>query len=109
MPMAVTTGGRGGRGASTPVTVVVKTKDGREIRGVRRNEDTFSLQMTDASGNLRLLDKQTLASVTIESASLHPPDYSTRLSGSDISNLVAYCQRSAAGWAKRARRRFLEA
>ena len=90
MPMAVTTGGRGGRGASTPVTVVVKTKDGREIRGVRRNEDTFSLQMTDASGNLRLLDKQTLASVTIESASLHPPDYSTRLSGSDISNLVAY-------------------
>ncbi len=59
MPMAVTTGGRGGRGASTPVTVVVKTQDGREIRGVRRNEDTFSLQMIDASGQLRLLDKLT--------------------------------------------------
>ena len=34
-------------------------KDGREIRGVRRNEDTFSLQMVDASGQLHLLDKLT--------------------------------------------------
>src|SRR5437867_8276885 len=31
----------GGRGGG-PLTVVAKMKDGREIRGVRRNEDTFS-------------------------------------------------------------------
>ena len=31
--------------------------DGKEIRGVRRNEDTFSLQMVDATGQLHLLDK----------------------------------------------------
>src|SRR5205814_5783143 len=30
-------GGRGG-----PLTIVAKTKDGREIQGVRRNEDTFT-------------------------------------------------------------------
>src|SRR5207249_12232014 len=30
--------------------VVVKTRDGREIRGLRRNEDTFSLQLMDKIG-----------------------------------------------------------
>src|SRR5258708_39093800 len=40
----------GGRGA--PLTIVAKMKDGREIQGVRRNEDTFTLQIVDASGQL---------------------------------------------------------
>src|SRR5262245_1495953 len=40
--------GRGGAGLR-PLVIVARTKDGREIRGVRRNEDTFSLQMVDAS------------------------------------------------------------
>src|SRR5262249_8552377 len=47
----------GGRGAPPPVTIVAKTRDGRDIRGVRRNEDTFSLQLVDAAGRLHLLDK----------------------------------------------------
>ena len=80
---------RGSRG-SAPRTVTVKTTDGREIKGVRRNEDTFSLQMMDLSGQLHLLDKRALASVTIDERSLHPPDYKTRLADSDVSNLVAY-------------------
>ena len=50
----------------------MKTHDGREIRGVRRNEDTFSLQMVDSSGQLHLLDKTKLASVAVENTSLHP-------------------------------------
>lgn len=78
--------GRGGQ----PATIVVKTSDGRDIRGVRRNEDTFSLQMIDTSGRLHLLDKRTLASVTVENNSLHPSDYVRRLSNADITNLVAY-------------------
>ena len=53
---------------------LVKTLDGREIRGVRRNEDTFSLQMIDTSGQLRMLDKLKLASVEVQTTSLHPPD-----------------------------------
>jgi hypothetical protein len=48
----------GGRGGATPATVIVKTLDGREIRGVRRNEDTFSLQMIDLAGQLRMFDKR---------------------------------------------------
>src|SRR5204862_5905488 len=84
-------GGGFGRGGPPPsVTLIVKTQDGREIRGVRRNEDTFSVQMVDASGQLHLLDKQKLASVTVENTSLMPGDYATRLSAADITNLVAY-------------------
>ena len=71
-------------------TVVVRTRDGREIRGVRRNEDTFSVQMVDAAGRLHLLDKQTLASFQVERRSLMPADYATRLSAAEITDLVAY-------------------
>ncbi len=90
-PSAAAAGGRGGgRGASAPATVVVKTLEGREIRGVRRNEDTFSLQMVDTSGQLHLLDKLKLASVAVQNASLHPSDYATRFPAAEIANLVAY-------------------
>lgn len=71
-------------------TVVVRTADGREIRGVRRGEDTFSLQMVDAAGQLHLLDKRTLASMAVEERSLMPADYATRLQPAEIGDLVAY-------------------
>ena len=80
----------GGRGGPAPVTVVARTRDGREIRGVRRNQDTLSLQMVDASGQLHLLDIRTLASVTVENTSLMPGDYRARLSAADVTNIVAY-------------------
>lgn len=90
-PSATSGGGRGGgRGAPAPATVLVKTLEGREIRGVRRNEDTFSLQMVDTSGQLHLLDKLMLASVDVQNTSLHPTDYATRFSAAEIANLVAY-------------------
>ena len=81
-----------GRGAvvARPVVVVARTRDGREIRGVRRNEDTFSLQMIDASGTLHLLDKLQLVDVRIENTSLMPGDYATKLSAGEIDDLVAY-------------------
>jgi PQQ-dependent dehydrogenase (methanol/ethanol family) len=90
-PASAAAGGRGGgRGGPAAATVLVKTLDGKDIRGVRRNEDTFSLQMIDSSGQLRLLDKLKIASVEVQTASLHPPDLATRLSAADVSDLVAY-------------------
>ena len=90
-PLASGGSGRGGgRGAPAPATVVVKTLDGLEIRGVRRNEDTFSLQMVDTSGQLHLFDKLKLASVAVLNTSLHPTDYVARFSAEEIANLVAY-------------------
>ena len=91
-PVAGARGGGGGRGAPPPVTIVAKTMDGREIRGVRRNEDTFSLQMVDGTGQLHLFDKLKLASVTVENKSLMPDDYAKRLTPADITNVVAYLQ-----------------
>jgi alcohol dehydrogenase (cytochrome c) len=82
-------GGRGGRGSAS-VAVLVRTQDGREIRGVRRNEDTFSLQLVDTSGQLHLLDKAKLTSVAVDTRSLHPPDHAKRLSPAEVANLVAY-------------------
>jgi len=82
--------GGGGRGGPQPLVVVARTTDGREIRGVRRNEDTFSLQMVDASGQLFLLDKLNLAGVRYENTSLMPGDYAARLSDVDVQHLIAY-------------------
>src|SRR5579862_9660034 len=75
-------GGRGG-----PSTVVVKTKDGKELRGIRRSEDSFSLVLTDATGKLLRLDKRTLASQSTEPKSLMP---ATTMSDTEIQNVVAY-------------------
>jgi alcohol dehydrogenase (cytochrome c) len=80
----------GARAAPAPVTVVVRTREGREIRGVRRNEDTYSVQMVDAGGHLYLFDKQKLASIGIENRSLMPDDYAKRLTTEEITDLVAY-------------------
>jgi alcohol dehydrogenase (cytochrome c) len=82
-------GGGGGRGAPPPVTIVAKMPDGREIRGVRRNEDQFSAQIVDASGQLHLIDKRR-AAVSIENRSLMPNDYAKRLSADEVTNLVAF-------------------
>jgi PQQ-dependent dehydrogenase (methanol/ethanol family) len=79
----------GGRGGG-PSTVVVKTKAGQEIRGIRRAEDTFTLLMMDASGKLLSLDKRTLADQRTEQKSLMPADFAQRLSEAEIGDVVAY-------------------
>lgn len=73
-----------------PRTIVVKTTDGQEIRGVWRNEDSYSLHLVDLAGKLRLLDKQHLAEQRYEARSLMPDDYGKRLSADELQNLVAY-------------------
>jgi len=90
-PLPPTPGARGGggRGGPPPVTIVVKTADGGEIRGVRRNEDMFSAQVVDGSGRLHLIDKLKTP-VTVEARSLMPGDHAKRLSADDITNLVGF-------------------
>ncbi len=74
----------------TAKVVVVKTINGQEIRGLWRNEDSYSLQMIDPSGKLHLLDKQHLAEQRYESKSLMPADFGKRLTEAEIQHLVAY-------------------
>src|SRR5262249_14249386 len=70
--------------------VIVKTRDGRDIRGVRRTGATFWLQWTDTSENFHLLVKPDLAGVRYEEKSLMPEDYGQRLRPEEIDNTVAY-------------------
>jgi PQQ-dependent dehydrogenase (methanol/ethanol family) len=79
-----------GRGRRGPSVVVVKMDDGREIRGTRGAEDTYSVQVRDASGKLWLLDKVHVTNESYEFKSLMPGDFSKRLTESEIQNVVAY-------------------
>src|SRR5262249_4346320 len=79
----------GGRGAVPPQVITATLEDGRQIRGVRRNEDTFSAQIVDASGALHLVDKLKAKSYRAESGSLMPGDYATRLTPKQVSDIVA--------------------
>jgi alcohol dehydrogenase (cytochrome c) len=86
-------GGRGGRGRggfNRPATVIAKTKDGKEYRGAEKSADSFTVQMVDGSGRYHSFDRSQLAELQIEPKSLMPDDFTKRLSGAEIQNVVAY-------------------
>jgi PQQ-dependent dehydrogenase (methanol/ethanol family) len=85
-------GGRGG-----PSSILVRTKSGQEIRGIRRAEDTFTLLITDATGAIRRFDKRDLASAEVQQKSLMPADFAQRLSESEINDLVTYIKTQNGG------------
>ena len=76
--------------------MVARTKDGKEVRGIPRAQDTFTLLITVASGKLLRLDKRDLVDSTIEQRSLMPADFAQRLSESEIQSLVAYLRTQTA-------------
>jgi alcohol dehydrogenase (cytochrome c) len=73
-----------------PSVVSVKTKDGRQIRGIRKNEDSFSVQLMDATDQMHLLQKKDLAELRYEEKSLMPDDYGKRLSHQEVQDLLVY-------------------
>jgi cytochrome c oxidase cbb3-type subunit 3 len=68
--------------------VTVITKDGKRITGVRVNEDTFTVQLRDASQNFQMFRKDEVPEVIPEKKSLMPP-YSS-LNKDDLQNLLAF-------------------
>jgi len=83
-------GGRGGRGGGPPATVIAKTKDGHEYRGVRKSSDSLTVQMVDMDGKYHSFDKAELADLRIDTKSLMPDDFGRRLTSGEIQNVVAY-------------------
>ncbi len=71
-----------------PVTVVLR--DGRRIPGVRKNEDTFSIQWMDAYEELRLLLKSDVAEVIHEKRSLMPDYGPEKFTDAELDDLVSY-------------------
>jgi putative heme-binding domain-containing protein len=70
--------------------VLVVTQDGKTVRGVLRNEDTFSIQIMDLQEDLHLYLKKDLHEVTHERKSLMPPYDEDLLSNQQLGDLVAY-------------------
>jgi cytochrome c oxidase cbb3-type subunit 3 len=66
------------------------TKDGRQISGLVRNEDNFSVQLQALDGTFHSLEKSSLTELSFDSAPVMPSDYDSRLSQSELDQLVAY-------------------
>jgi hypothetical protein len=71
-------------------TVTAVTADGRTIVGVPMNEDTFTVQLMDATERIHSLDKKTLKSFRHDSRSLMPGYDASRLATADLDDVVAY-------------------
>jgi len=71
-----------------PVTLV--TKDGERIRGVRKNEDEFSIQIMDGRERLQGYLKANLAEFTTDRQSLMPVYGPDRLGDHDLDDLLRY-------------------
>jgi putative heme-binding domain-containing protein len=71
-------------------TVTVVTKDGQRIRGAKKNEDVFSIQIMDLRERIQGYLKSNLQTVTYEKESLMPAFGPARLSDGDLNDLVGY-------------------
>jgi len=79
-----------GRGFDEFLPVRVVAQSGQEVRGVRVNEDSFTIQVRDAGGRLYSFRKSDLKQLDKQMGKTLMPDYKGKVSGSDLDDLVAY-------------------
>jgi cytochrome c oxidase cbb3-type subunit III len=79
-----------GRGFNEFLPVRVVTLNGREVRGLRVNEDSFTIQLRDAGNQLYSFRKADLQTLEKETGTSMMPDYKTKVAGADLDDLVAY-------------------
>jgi putative heme-binding domain-containing protein len=71
-------------------TVTLVTKDGQRIRGTKKNEDAFSIQIMDTRERIQGYLKPDLKDVIYEKESLMPVFAAGRLNDNDLNDLVGY-------------------
>ena len=71
-------------------SVTVVTADGKQIKGVTLNEDSFSVQMMDSGEHVYLLEKSTLKSFQKSRESAMPKYDSDVLSDKNLDDIVAF-------------------
>ena len=81
------------RGYSEFLPVQVVTRDGRTVRGVRLNEDVFTLQLRDQAGAMHSFRKNDVKSISKETGASLMPSYRSRLNGGELDDLIAYLTR----------------
>ncbi len=70
--------------------VRIVTKDGREITGVRINEDTFSIQIRDFSSQIHSFFKSDLAELHKDWGQSPMPAYGAAFTSAELDDLVAF-------------------
>ena len=70
--------------------VSVTNNDGLSVRGVRLNEDSFSIQMRDSEGRSYSFWKTELKSIEKQRGKSGMPSYKARLAPLELTDLVAY-------------------
>ena len=73
-----------------PVTIT--TQSGQPIRGVKKNEDLFSVQIMDTRERIQGYEKDKVKAVVNDTKSAMPPFGVDRLSESDLDDVVRYLQ-----------------
>ena len=73
--------------------VRITTAAGKTVRGVLRNEDSFSMQIMGTDQQLYLLDRARLKTIVYEPQSLMPSDYDKRLTKAEFDDLLAFLTR----------------
>jgi alcohol dehydrogenase (cytochrome c) len=76
--------------APTFETVTLVTKDGQRIRGVKKAEDVFSIQIMDTRERLQGYLKANLQEVIHEKTSLMPTYGTAQLSDNDLKDVLGY-------------------
>jgi putative heme-binding domain-containing protein len=70
--------------------VTIVTRDGERIRGVKKNEDEFSIQVMDTRERIQGFVKANLTQLTIDKQSLMPVYGPDRLNDRDLDDLLRY-------------------
>ena len=70
--------------------VLVVTRAGQEVRGMRVNEDTFTIQIRDGDNRFRSFRKQELMTLERQPERSLMPSYNDQLSATQLDDLVAY-------------------
>jgi cytochrome c oxidase cbb3-type subunit 3 len=70
--------------------VTVVTREGRQIKGIRKNEDSFSIQIMDTNEQLSTFLKKDLREVIDEKKSLMPDYGPDKLAEAELDDLMAY-------------------
>lgn len=79
-----------GRGFVEYLPVHIVTRDGQDIRGVRVNEDSFTIQVKDMGSRIYSFRKSDLQTLDKEIGQSVMPNFSAKVSGADLDDLVAY-------------------
>jgi cytochrome c oxidase cbb3-type subunit III len=72
------------------LVIRVVDKSGKETRGIRLNEDSFTLQLKDFAGGFHSFQKSSVRSIEKLPRETPMPSYNGKLSENDLDDMVAY-------------------